>query len=91
MEDIETKAEQLRERILTRFIQLARNKYDDGQQRHGGCLSYKSNLLYEAEMEAIDLVFYLGATREYYDALQYSYECEIERLHGRIAELKRDV
>ena len=40
------KQEQLRERILTRFIQLARSKYDDGQQRHGGLLSTKSNLIY---------------------------------------------
>lgn len=91
MENIDQKAEQLRERILTRFIQLARNKYDDGQQRHGGLLSTKSNLIYEAEMEAIDSVFYLGALREYYDALHDSYEAEIRRLNETIKELKRDV
>ena len=91
MEDIDQKAEQLRERILTRFIQLARSKYDAGQQRHGGLLSTKSNLIYEAEMEAIDQVFYLGALREYYDALHDSYESEIRRLNETIKELKRDV
>jgi len=47
------------EKILYSFVDIAKEKYRRGVEKHGGNLWLKSDLIDQAIEEAIDQVFYL--------------------------------
>lgn len=78
------------DRAMRRFNSLAPDKYMDGQQRHGGLLNQKKDLIWELEQEVIDSVFYLSALREQLEKREAKHEAEVAQLKATIEVMRND-
>ena len=58
--------EDIRDQAIARFSVLAKAKFDEGQDSHGGCILDR-DLVGEIENEAIDLWFYVSGLRRKLD------------------------
>ena len=72
--------DQIREQAIMCWKQMARPKYDKGQESKGTNLDAHPNLVTECRYEIIDMWFYL-------DSLSYQLDCK----DSRIAELEFEV
>ena len=80
----------IRDASIDRFTQLAFNKYNVGQEEHGGVLS-RTVTLNEMEDECIDLWHYCFAYRLKAERLDEEYEREIRRLKEQLEMLKHEI
>jgi len=80
-------SEKIRDEGIARFNELAGAKFDDGQQRHGGCLD-ETVTIERAEDEVLDQWFYLQSIRvKYVDRVEIL-ETELERALRRLDHWK---